>query len=52
LVVATKGVSQTYEAAETFMAQGKSALAGVSGDRLRTGFSSLIEGLMEGLPEA
>ena len=52
LVVATKGVARTYEAAETFMAQGKKALTGVSGDRLRTGFSSLIEGLMEGLPEA
>ena len=50
LVVATDGIERTIAAAESFLAQAHLALAVVPNDRLRSGFSSLIESLLEDLP--
>ena len=52
LVVSTDGIAATYEAARTFMTQGREAMANVAEEPLRVGFSQLLEALLEGLPEA
>jgi len=52
LVVATDGVAATYTAARTYLQQGADALNVVPEDDLRSGFTSLLNGLLEGLPEA
>ena len=52
LVVATDGVAATYAAARTYLQQGADALRVVPEDELRSGFTSLLNGLLEGLPEA
>ena len=52
LVVSTDAIAATYEAARTFVSQGRTALEAVSDEPLRKGFASLLEALLEGLPEA
>jgi heptaprenyl diphosphate synthase len=52
LVVATDGIAATYAAARTYLQQGADALRVVPEAELRTGFTSLLNGLLEGLPEA
>jgi heptaprenyl diphosphate synthase len=52
LVVATDGIAATYAAARTYLQQGADALRVVPEVELRTGFTSLLNGLLEGLPEA
>ena len=52
LVVSTDGIAATYAAAQTFVTQGRDAMASVADESLRVGFSQLLEALLEGLPEA
>lgn len=52
LVVATDGIAATYAAARTYLEQGANALSVVPEVELRTGFTSLLNALLEGLPEA
>jgi heptaprenyl diphosphate synthase len=50
LVVATDGIEKTIAAAESFNVRAHEALATLTNDELRRGFSSLIESLLEDLP--
>jgi heptaprenyl diphosphate synthase len=50
LVVATDGIERTIASAQTYLAQAHVALATLPSARLRAGFASLIESLLEDLP--
>jgi geranylgeranyl pyrophosphate synthase len=50
LVVATDGIERTIAAAQTYLAQAHVALATLPSARVRDGFGSLIESLLEDLP--
>jgi len=50
LVVATDGIERTIASAETFLAQAHVALNALPSQKLRNGFASLIESLLEDLP--
>ena len=50
LVVATDGIERTIAAAQEYLAQAHIALDVITNDELRRGFSSLIESLLENLP--
>jgi heptaprenyl diphosphate synthase len=52
LVVATDGIAATYAAARTYLQQGADSLRVIPEDKLRSGFTSLLNALLEGLPEA
>jgi heptaprenyl diphosphate synthase len=51
LVVATDGVSQTVAAAQEFLARGHESLVRLQNDTLRNAFGSLIDSLLEDLPD-
>ena len=50
LVIATDGITQTIASAQRYLAQAHQALEGVPSEPLRRGFGSLIELLLEELP--
>jgi heptaprenyl diphosphate synthase len=50
LVIATDGITQTISSAQRYLAQAHQALEGVPSEPLRRGFGSLIELLLEDLP--
>jgi heptaprenyl diphosphate synthase len=50
LVIATDGITQTIASAQRYLAQAHQALEGVPSEPLRRGFGSLIELLLEDLP--
>jgi heptaprenyl diphosphate synthase len=50
LVIATDGITQTIASAQRYLAQAHQALEGVRSEPLRRGFGSLIELLLEELP--
>ncbi len=50
LVVATDGIERTIAAAQSFLDRAHVALESVPSESLRSGFSSLIESLLEDLP--
>jgi heptaprenyl diphosphate synthase len=50
LVVATDGIERTIASAQTFLAQAHVALDVLPSEKLRIGFASLIESLLEDLP--
>lgn len=50
LVIATDGIAQTIASAQRYLAQAHHALEGVPSEPLRRGFGSLIELLLEDLP--
>ena len=50
VVVATDGIARTVAAAESFLAQARTALAVVPSAGLRSGLDSLIDSLLEDLP--
>jgi heptaprenyl diphosphate synthase len=52
LVVATHGVSDTVAAAQEFLARGHESLALLDGETLRDAFGSLIDSLLEDLPDS
>jgi heptaprenyl diphosphate synthase len=52
LVVSTDAIAATYTAAATYLDQGTAALQSLPDVELRQGFTSLLQGLLEGLPEA